>query len=81
MSTKRNSYVARRRGDAGVIRCRGETIEDAAQHVATRLHGRRAVAWRTTGDPGLSGYFQAYVHDRRLNGLSSVGRPFHVREA
>jgi len=81
MSTRQNRYLARERGSSVDLHCRGRTIEEAAEHVARRLHGQRAVARRTTGEPGLSGYFRAYVYDRRLNGLNSVGRPYHMREA
>jgi hypothetical protein len=59
------------------LEARGQTPEEAAQHVARRLHGRRAYALRTTGTPGLSGVFTAY---RNLadGAATSVGETFHV---
>jgi hypothetical protein len=44
------------------------------------MHGRRAVAIRTTGDAGKSGGFQTYL-PLKTGGLASTGDPFHVRYA
>jgi hypothetical protein len=60
---------------------RAVTYEQAAQMGARRLHGRQRglFARRVTGDPGKSGYFQAYI-PVTTGGASSYGRNFHVRE-
>jgi len=71
-------YRATLRGKAIVLIARGDCIEDAAQHVANRLRGRSAIARRTTGDRGLSGWFTVYRSDRRAGGLRKVGPAFHV---
>lgn len=59
---------------------RAESVEDAAARFARRVYGRNATAVRTTGDTGLSGYFQAYkpVPARLGGGRNSTGSAFHV---
>lgn len=54
--------------------------EEAARIYAWRVYGRKAIAYRTTGTAGLTGYFQAYkpVSRRNGGGLTSVGDPFHI---
>lgn len=69
-------FIARRLNALG--EARAESIEDAAQHWARRVHGRRASTMRTTGTKGMSGYFQAYV-PLRNQGLTSIGAAFHVQ--
>jgi hypothetical protein len=56
---------------------RAASYEHAATIAARRMHGRRAVAIRTTGDAGKSGFFQAYL-PLKTGGLVSTGDPFHV---
>jgi hypothetical protein len=53
-----------------------KTVEQKAQTMARKIN-RRAIAMRTTGCAGWSGYFQAYV-PCKMGGLSSIGRAFHV---
>jgi hypothetical protein len=59
-----------------------ETIEGAARHHAKTACGSRAVAKRTTGTLGLSGWFQAYAPCRGsgTSNYASAGEPFHVWE-
>jgi hypothetical protein len=59
-----------------------ETVEGAARHFAKLQYGGRAIARRTTGESGLSGYFQAYRPGKGSGTTyTSVGEPFHVRKA
>jgi len=57
-----------------------ESYEHAATEAAKRLTGRPLYTHRTTGDPGKSGYFQAYelIPNGLGSGINSVGEPFHV---
>lgn len=53
--------------------------DDAATTYARKVHGRRAIAWRLTGERGLSGRFQAYLPaPKPYGGLVEEGEPFHV---
>lgn len=59
----------------------GKSYADAATRAARQLNKRQrsdVVAHRTTGDTNLSGWFQGYYHDKKLNGLNSIGQPFHL---
>jgi len=56
---------------------RAENVEHASGIAVRRLHGRRAVAVRTTGTRTLSGYFQPY-RPAIGGGMNSTGDPFHV---
>ena len=58
-----------------------DTVEGAARHHAKTAYGSRAVARRTTGDAGLSGWFQAYVPCKGsgTSNYTSKGESFHVR--
>lgn len=60
---------------------RAASYSEAAIKAARKLYGRAAVAHRTTGDNGKSGYFQAYkpLAKRLGGGLNSEGEPFHVQ--
>lgn len=75
-----NTYTISRQFDT-LFRVKAENYTSAATKAARRLYGRKATARRTTGDLGMSGYFQAYepVAQRLGGGLSSIGDPFHVR--
>ena len=60
---------------------RAKTIAEAAQIAGKRLLDRRGVVmFRVTGDPGLSGMFQAYtpIPQRLGGGWNSVGPNIHL---
>lgn len=76
-ATKRIRFIVQPRQSASIWPVYGKDIEDAANIYARRLR-RSAVALRTTGHAGLSGYFQAYVSPSRGPGLTTFGEPFHV---
>ena len=67
--------------DGRTITVRAETIEQAAQHAVNRLVSRRAIAYRQTGERGLSGIWQAYRGNALMGGLSSIGLNIHVMES
>ena len=69
-------HVTPKRGEPFDVRA--ETISEAANAAAKRLVGKHAFAARVTGDPGLSGMFQAYVRTREPNQVTSRGDSFHV---
>jgi hypothetical protein len=56
-----------------------KTVEEHAQREAKRRHGKKAFAMRTTGSPGLSGWFQCYAPCQGSGTwtATSVGKPFH----
>jgi hypothetical protein len=83
MTTRRRQYRIESRADTvEPFEVRAASLEHAAQIAARRLNGRKRGlhAIRVTGDPGMSGYWQAYVPVKH-GGASSWGRNFHVREA
>ena len=53
---------------------------EAGVKAAKKLHSKKAIGIRTTGDNDKSGYFQAYlpVPQRLGGGLNSVGNSFHI---
>lgn len=64
------------------LNARATSVEEAAQHVARRLHGRKAFAMRQTGAVGMSGMFQCYVPAQPYRGCSyAVGGYIHLQEA
>lgn len=65
--------------DGRQITVRAETIEQAAQHGVNRLVSRRAIAYRQTGEIGMSGIWQAY-RACKTGGLTSTGPNIHVVE-
>ena len=73
-------YIADTKTDRIIVRAKN--IEEAAQHAVNRLVSRAAIAYRQTGDDGLSGVFQAYVscHGSGISNLSSRGPNIHVME-
>lgn len=64
--------------ELGTARATG--YSHAANVYARRRFGRQAIAYRTTGDNGKSGWFRAYVPlpARSGGGLTSVGNDYHV---
>lgn len=70
-------YQISTRNHEQLFQARAESIEEAAQRAARRLHGRAATALRVTGTRGLSGMFQAYK-SARTGGQTSIGDNFHV---
>ena len=70
--------VSRNHNDLATVRA--ATPEDAARIYVRRVYGRKAIAYRTTGTAGLTGFFQAYepVKTRNGGGLTSIGDPFHI---
>lgn len=75
--------IESRNTDIAPLIVRATSCEHAAQIGARRLQGRKRglFAMRVTGDPGKSGYWQAYLPVSTGTGSSSYGRNFHVREA
>lgn len=74
--TKRQDYIiSRNHNELATIPAR--SYEEAARKWAQRESGKRATAFRTSGDFGKSGYFQAY---ERLDkgGYTSIHDHFHV---
>lgn len=72
-------YVVSHRSNNDQCRHRADSIEQAAEVHARRHIRRNAVAQRTTGNDGLSGYFQAYYWlPAPHNSQSSIDEPFHV---
>lgn len=63
-----------------LLTVRAETISQTATRGAKNWYGPQAVASRTTGDVGKSGFFRPYVENRSGN-LNSIGVSFHVSEA
>ena len=57
------TYKATNRSTDETITVRGRSIEEAAQHAVERFTRHRNVqAHRETGEPGLSGIWQGYLH-------------------
>lgn len=77
--TKRQDYIiSRNHNELATIPAR--SYEEAAKKWAQRESGKRATAYRTTGDFGKSGYFRAYLPVASSGGASweSIGDAFHV---
>ena len=73
---KRQDYkISRNQIQLATIPAR--SYEDAARKWAQRESGRNATAFRTTGNSGQSGYFQAFERLER-GGYTSIQEPFHV---
>ncbi len=74
--TKRQDYIiSRNHNELAIIPAR--SYEQAARKWARRESGRNSTAFRTTGDSGKSGYFQAFERLER-GGYSSINDRFHV---
>ena len=74
--TKRQDYIiSRNHIELATIPAR--SFEEAAKKWAKKESGKKATAYRTTGDFGKSGYFRAYEPIER-GGYSSINEPFHV---
>lgn len=78
MNKRQNYIISRNHAELATIPAR--SYEDAARIWARRESGRAAVAYRTTGDYGKSGYFQAFepVAPGKDKGYSSIRDAFHV---
>lgn len=73
---KRQSYtISRHHNELATIQAR--SYEEAARKWAQRESGRNSTAFRTTGDSGKSGYFQAFERLER-GGYTSINEPFHI---
>lgn len=77
-------YIATCRHTQKQIEVEADDIHAAAKKAAGKLNAKRGFsklslgAVRQTGEPGMSGCFQAYTSG---NPQTSVGYLFHVREA
>ena len=77
MATKTRAYtISPKAGEAFTVR--GKSYQHAAEIAARKLAGRRATANRTSGVDSLSGWFQGYIWDDRVNASNSRGPAFHV---
>jgi len=73
---KRQDYkISRNQIQLATIPAR--SYEEAARKWAQRESGRNATAFRTTGRPGQSGYFQAFERLER-GGYTSIREQFLV---
>lgn len=73
---KRQAYtISRNHNELAIIQAR--SYEEAAWKWAQRESGRNSTAFRTTGNSGKSGYFQAFERLER-GGYSSINDRFHV---
>lgn len=73
---KRQDYkISRKQIELATIPAR--SYEEAARKWAQRESGRNATAFRTTGSPGQSGYFQGFERLEK-GGYTSTLEPFHV---
>ena len=75
MNRRQNYIISRNQTELATIPAR--SYEEAARKWAARESGRNTTAFRTTGSPGQSGYFQAYERLER-GGYTSIREQFHV---
>lgn len=75
MNRRQPYTISRNHQDLAVIHAR--SYEEAARIWARRESGRKATAFRTTGNFGKSGYFQAY-EPIEPRGYSTINEPFHI---
>lgn len=78
MNKRQNYIISRNHEELATIPAR--SCEEAAKIWARRESGRKATAYRTTGDFGKSGYFQAFepVGTEKTSGYATINEMFHV---
>ena len=78
MNKRQDYIISRNHEELATIPAR--SYEEAAKIWARRESGRKATAYRTSGDFGQSGYFQAYepVGNEKNSGWTSIREMFHV---
>ena len=75
MNKRQNYIISRNQIELATIPAR--SYEDAARKWAQRESGKKATAFRRSGDFGKSGYFQAFERLER-DGYTSIQEQFHV---
>lgn len=75
MNRRQNYIISRNQMELATIPAR--SYEEAARFWARREAGRNTTAFRTSGNSGKSGYFQAFERLER-GGYTSINEPFHV---
>lgn len=73
------TYLAHTKNDEFRKTFEARSHEDAADLAVRSMLKTKVGAFRTTGDPGKSGWFQGYVKAGQ-NQSRSYGNPIHVAE-